>query len=283
MNTEQGARDRRTWRFEELEAAYSWIRGCILAYVMNRTLIGFLAAAAFLLGPGVGDAVAGGVETVRIYRLYQPGGHNDHMSSHNQYEASSQGYYAESSTLFYSQPHGGNGGTPANARPIYRCYIWGWDHMTSTSSNCEGAGLNEGRLGYLLTSPRSGHAPLYRCRQSTGEHFNSFDPNCEGSQYVTEYILGYARTDGNHFYHKATLSSGSGSNDCFGRCGLGCSWMPWEAWTSECYEHDQCVAQHGHLACLGVFADAAISYVEAGVKQLVKAVADIVSSIFDWF
>jgi hypothetical protein len=155
--------------------------------------------------------------------------------------------------------------------------------MTTASANCEGAGINEGRLGYLLNSPRAGHAPLYRCRRSNGEHFNSFSSNCEGSQYVTEHILGYARTDGNQSYNIATLSSGSGSDQCMGRCGLGCGWMPWEAWTPECLEHDQCVAQRGHLRCVGGFFEAAISYVEVGVRNLVKAVVDVVSSIFDWF
>ncbi len=240
------------------------------------------AAAMLLTGPGLSDAFAGGAETARIYRLYRPA-NGDHMSSTNKNEASYLGYYAESSTLYYTQPYGAGTGTPAYARPIYRCFIWGWDHMESTASNCEGAGTNESRLGYLLTSPRAGHAALYRCRQPNGEHFNSFSSACEGSQYVTEYILGYARTDANQSYNVATLSSGAGSNECYGRCGLGCGWMPWEAWTSECLEHDQCVDQKGHLACIGGLFKAAVSYVEVGVKTLVKAVVDVISSVFDWF
>ncbi len=246
----------------------------------HKLLIGSVAALAFLVGPALEQAQANGPETVRIYRLYRPK-NGDHMSSTNQYEASNLGYYAESSTLFYSHAYGAGTGTPAPTRPIYRCYIWGWDHMTSTSSTCEGQGAPEFRLGYLLTSPRSGHAAFYRCRTSRGEHFNSFSSTCEGQ--IREGILGYARTDANQYYHKATLSSGSGSNDCLGRCGLGCSWMPWEAYTPECLEHDQCVAAHGHMGCLGKFFVAAVSYVEAGVKSLFKAVADVVSSIFDWF
>ena len=250
--------------------------------IHGQIIAALSVVAAFLCGPGADYAVADSSETVRIYRLYRPA-NGDHMSSTSQYEASHLGYYAESSTLFYTQPYGGNGGTPAATRPIYRCYIWGWDHMESTSATCEGAGTNEGRLGYLLSSPRAGHAALYRCRQPNGEHFNSFSSTCEGTQYTTEYILGYARTDGNQYYHKAALSTGPGSNDCVGRCGMGCSWMPWDAWTSECLEHDQCVANHGHLSCIGGLFEAAISYVEVGVKSLVKAVVDAVSSFFDWF
>ena len=223
-------------------------------------------------------------ETRRVYRLYSASLHHDHMSSFSETEGSQWGYHAESSVLLYSQPYGGSGGTPAPTRPIYRCYIWGWDHMTTTSANCEGAsGTLESLLGYALTSPRSGHVAWYRCRIAGGsEHFTSLSSNCEG--HVVEGVLGYIRADGSQFYHQTVMNQGTVNNDCYGRCGWGCTWMPWEAWTDECAEHDRCVRDNGFFHCLdGRFLKAAVSYVEAGLKSLVKAVGNLVKHIFDWF
>ncbi len=235
--------------------------------------------------PPVGDtecssvipAILDTAETVRIYRLYRPAS-GDYMSSTDGSEGASQGYSIQRSFLFYTFDYGYGTGTPASARPIYRCLVDGWDHMESTASNCEGT-VSEGVLGYLLDSPRSGHAAFYRCVHSDGQHFSSFDADCEG--HVTEGILGYARVDGHQWHNHAVLSSGSG--ECVGRCGAGCEWMPWEAWTPECLDHDECVEDNGHLLCVGSFFDAAVSYVEAGFKSLAKAVVDAVTSVFDWF
>jgi hypothetical protein len=248
--------------------------------IMRKALV--LAAAAAVvcsLAPRVAEAAP---ETIRIYRLYCGSCRGDHMSSSDRYEAS-WGYYAESSMLYYAQAYGGNGDTPAPAHPVYRCYIWGWDHMDSLASNCEIGVGPEAVLGYLLDSWAPNHVGLYRCRQGNGEHFNSTDAGCEGQYY--DGFLGWAPADGFESYPQAALNQGGVSNDCLGRCGVGCGWMPWEAWTSECYAHDVCVQNHGYLApqCLVSFIPAAISYVWAGVKSLVHAVVDFVSSIFSWF
>lgn len=40
------------------------------------------------------------------------------------------------------------------------------------------------------------------------------------------------------------------ANDCFGCCGPGC-WGCTGCYTDACRAHDQCVADHGHLRCLG--------------------------------
>lgn len=120
--------------------------------------------------------------TVPVYRLYRPA-NGDHMSSRASNEAANLGYYSEGSSLYYdTQPAGGH--------PVYRCYIWGWDHMESTDPNCENAGVNEGAIGYLMDGPAAGHQAYYRCSQwGNWEHFNSTDPGCEGHR--TEYVLGY--------------------------------------------------------------------------------------------
>ncbi len=222
-------------------------------------------------------------ETRRIYRLYSASLHHDHMNSTNPNEGAQYGYSAESSVILYTQPYGGSGGTPAPTRPIYRCYIWGWDHMTSMNSTCEGAGTREATLGYVLTSPRSGHVAWYRCRVAgSNEHFTSLSSTCEGQ--VVEGVLGYIRADGNQFYHQTVMNQNSVNNDCYGRCGWGCTWMPWEAWTDECAEHDRCVRDNGFFHCLdGRFLRAAVSYVEAGLKSLVKAVGSFLKHVFDWF
>ncbi len=232
------------------------------------------AALALLIGFYSSTAHAQGV-TREIFRLYNPSNH-DHMSSTNQYEASPY-YHAESSMFFYVTGSATTG-TPCNARPIYRCRV-GYDHMESPASNCEGY-PNEGVLGYLCTSATSGHQALYRCRTyGGGEHFNSTNSGCEG--HIREFTLGYGKPG--YSYHANTMADTSGTGDCMGRCGLGCSWMPWESYTSACYEHDLCVQQHGHLACLPSLFKATVSYVLDGAVQLIKSVAHAIKSIFDWF
>jgi len=242
-----------------------------------------------VLAVGVLLGLSGAVEasppqTTTIYRLYSPYNNHDHMNSVNSSEGSQWGYYPESSVGFYSQPYGGNGGTPAPSRPVYRCLVWGWDHMESLDPNCEGW-VNEGVLGYLLAAPYSGHSALYRCRndQAKGEHFTSTDPGCEGR--VTEGPLGYFLANTFQGYAQASLNESPTRTDCMGRCGYGCNWMPWEAWTSACYDHDLCVRDKGllHPECIVKMVPAAVSYVVAGVKQLVHSVVSFVKKIFKWF
>ena len=230
-----------------------------------------------LIGLPASSALAEAPTHRQVFRLWSPN-IGDHMPSTNQYEAGNLGYRAESGYLFYAYPYGSaNGATPAPTRPIYRCYIWGWEHMASTASNCEIGYGNEGVLGYLLTSPRAGHAALYRCKQrNSGDHFMSTSSSCEG--HITEYVLGYYRVG--EVATDVRLNEGKVDNECLGRCGLGCGWMPWEAWTSECRRHDECVRDRGHLACLPQLAPAAISYVVAGAKTLLRSIGNAVKSFF---
>lgn len=249
---------------------------------MHRYSIRLRIAASFTLVvfASLLPAVALGNETKEVFRKTTSSSW-DHLPTTNPNEGNQWGYYIESSLLFYSQSYT----APQSARPIYRCLVNGWDHMLSTQSGCEGT-AKEGVIGYLLTSSRSGHVPVYRCRndQNRGEHFWSTSSGCEGR--VTEGLLGYALPS-NQVYTRTTMSNNSSqNNDCFGRCGLGCGWMPWEAWTPECRAHDQCVADHNgnQLPCLdGRFLAAAASYVWAGFKSLVKSIGHAIKSFFDWF
>lgn len=67
-----------------------------------------------------------------------------------------------------------------------------------------------------------------------------------------------------------TLGEGEGmpqfavGNNCFGCCGPGC-WgchLLGDCYTDACRAHDACVAQHGHLKCLGGLLKAIRSYFE---------------------
>lgn len=249
----------------------------VSAAMTKRAAVIAVVVAAVMMSGRVAQA---NTETLRVYRLYSPSyGPHDHMESHNQYEAQQLGFYPEAAYLFYAHPYGA-GGTPGPAHPVHRCLIWGWEHMTSLAANCEGAGYVEAQLGYALDNWAPGHTGLYRCRnaQARDEHFVSTDPGCEGR--VPEGLLGYIRLDDS--FQQAELQ-GAPDNECLGRCGLGCSWMPWEAWTSECRAHDECVRDNGQLACLGSFVDAAVSYVWAGVKTLVKTVTSFIKGIFSFW
>jgi hypothetical protein len=239
------------------------------------------AVAALMIGAISATALASNSETKEIFRKTRTADWN-HLPTDNPNEGNSSGYYIEGSLHFYAQPYGAVGGAPQGTVAVYRCLVNGWDHMLSTDYNCEGT-KRERRIGYLLKSARSGHVAVYRCRSDSnnGEHFWSTDYYCEGK--TREYRLGYALPSHNQ-HNQHNLNSGTVNNDCTGRCGLGCSWMPWEAWTPECRRHDECVRDNGHLKCLdGRMLDAAVSYVAAGAKQLVRSIGNAIKSFFRWF
>lgn len=247
---------------------------------LRRKLVALAALTSFAV-PALVPAVAlAAPETKELFRKTRTANW-DHLPTFDPNEGNQSGYYVESSTHIYSQPYGGTGGTPSASRPIYRCLVNGWDHMISLSSSCEGT-KSEGLLGYVLTSSASGHIPMYRCRndQNNGEHFWSSSSTCEGK--TTEALLGYVLPSSSGGTENS-LNSGVVNNDCIGRCGLGCSWMPWEAVTSQCRAHDECVRDHGHLACVGKLLPAAISYVAVGLKTLVRSIMNKVKSFFRWF
>ena len=80
------------------------------------------------------------------------------------------------------------------------------------------------------------------------------------------------------------MSEDGNTSDCFGRCGPGCNWSALgDYYTSACYDHDQCVQNNGHLACLPQLGPAVVSYAVAVVVSVVNKVAEAVKSFFDWW
>ncbi|WP_179947118.1 hypothetical protein [Tessaracoccus flavescens] len=82
--------------------------------------------------------------------------------------------------------------------PLYRCFLYGWNEMSSRDPGCEGAGVNLGVLGHVLTGPTTDSVPLYRCRLASrpdgfeaGDHFDSLQADCEGnpSDGIVGWIL----------------------------------------------------------------------------------------------
>ncbi len=86
-----------------------------------------------------------------------------------------------------------------NTIPLYSCYrtkrtdsVYGisgtWtyhDHFVSTHPACEGAGINEGTIGYVYTTPQANSVPIYRCWQGADDiqhgrwnHFVTHDSSC---------------------------------------------------------------------------------------------------------
>lgn len=80
--------------------------------------------------------------------------------------------------------------------PLYRCFLYGWDEMSSKDPACEGAGVNLGVVGHILAGPTTDSVPLYRCRLASrsdgfevGDHFDSLQPDCEGNP--VDGVLGW--------------------------------------------------------------------------------------------
>lgn len=86
---------------------------------------------------------------------------------------------------------------------------------------------------------------------------------------------------------RTTVSFGRvGNVDCTGRCGIGCTWMPYDAWTPECLVHDQCLqsTSTANPACWGpMFDAAAVSYIFALDPVYNKASNFIESILSDLF
>lgn len=81
---------------------------------------------------------------------------------------------------------------------------------------------------------------------------------------------------------RTTLLFGqAGNNQCTGRCGIGCTWMPYEASTPECLAHDQCLANSStaNPVCWGpLFDAAALSYIFA-IDPVYNKASNFVESI----
>jgi hypothetical protein len=66
-------------------------------------------------------------------------------------------------------------------------------------------------------------------------------------------------------------------NECFGCCGPGC-WGCTGIVTAECWGHDNCVRQHGHLACLFSAPECA----EGPCNSLIAAIGSLIGAIGNW-
>ena len=80
---------------------------------------------------------------------------------------------------------------------LYRCVLPKDLHFYTTNSSCEGAGRNEGELGYVSTTPKCGAVPLYRLvKAENGDHFYTIsdeerDAAVQVSNYTQEQVVGY--------------------------------------------------------------------------------------------
>ena len=83
-----------------------------------------------------------------------------------------------------------------NLIPFYRCALFGGKHLYTADVNCEGAGTNEGAMGYIAPSPICGSTPLYRLYYAaTGDHFYTTSDSERASAiaggHVDEGTVGY--------------------------------------------------------------------------------------------
>ncbi len=89
-----------------------------------------------------------------------------HLYTTDLAEASSGDFHLEAENYFflYAQPQAG-------IVALHRCLLGNGKRFYTTSSSCEGAGTNEGPLGYLAGEQICGSAPLYRLYHPQNGHF----------------------------------------------------------------------------------------------------------------
>ncbi len=85
---------------------------------------------------------------------------------------------------------------PGNSRiPIYRCILNSdQSHAVSLKDDCEGAGRNEGILGYAMNSPSAiANKAIYRCQSLAIQRYmmSLSEVECQNASMVKESILGY--------------------------------------------------------------------------------------------
>jgi hypothetical protein len=140
--------------------------------------------------------------------------------------------------------------------PVYLCKLPG----TSTLYLTADAGCSPGtRVGYAATTNQSFTPPGTQRVCLSGTTWPPVAlPNC------VNQALGPIKST---VVKRTTLSfAQAGNNQCTGRCGIGCTWMPYEASTPECLAHDQCLANSftANPVCWGPLFDAAAqSYIFA--------------------
>jgi hypothetical protein len=254
--------------------------------------LGVFAAGLVCAFAYIQPASAAAPEMVKVHQKYAHTGGTapaDFLPTRDPNEAN-PAYAAGGQAWLYTQPYGGTGNTPAIAVAFRRCYKATSTkyHYINTGSGCVQAGdVNEGVLGYALTSARAGHVALRRCAIGTGTdgHWYVTDGGCgaDADKGILGYVVPVPAPP-----PEASLSTGK-TNDCMGRCGMGCNgWMPASLvganiYTDQCLAHDQCVAQKGLLACMnGTFVLAAISYSVATDILIVRAIGDALKSVFHW-
>jgi hypothetical protein len=133
-----------------------------------------------------------------IYRSYHSGNGN-HFHSVSPTEGPNAGFKDEglSFRLSATNPTG-------SLVPLYRCYRPSGDHMYTLRADCEGAGRNEGALGFCSRSPGSRRVALYRGFQNSGigDHMTTQHPSdfSNGTPaYRNEGITCYGTNHGGTF------------------------------------------------------------------------------------
>lgn len=139
----------------------------------------FAAESDALPGPLPASPKASINDTVLIYQRYSAS-LDDTALAYTATEGQAYGYVTVNGARFYLY-------ASSAVQPVYRC-LDGKDHFVSLAINCEGK-TQQGRLGYLWKTWKTGHSPLYRCRKG-GDHFVSNYSNCGG--HINEGRIGYS-------------------------------------------------------------------------------------------
>jgi hypothetical protein len=132
-----------------------------------------------------------------IVRAY---GWGEHFYTLSGSEAAGARYTIESLMAFFLPPS-----QQAGTVPFYRCWVASiGKHLYTVSPNCEGAGNNEGALGFIATGPQDGTTPLYRLYYTSGDHlYTTSAAERDSSQtggYRYEGIAGYVWPNDNVFW-----------------------------------------------------------------------------------
>ena len=129
-----------------------------------------------------------------VHRAYSPT--LGHLYTLDQAEASSGDFNLEFANFFYlyAAPQPG-------LAPLYRCLLGNGKRFYTSSESCEGAGENEGALGYLSGDPLCGGVSLYRLYKPGAGHFyttsaSERDNAVDNLGYTFESTVGHVWADG---------------------------------------------------------------------------------------
>lgn len=131
-----------------------------------------------------------------------------------------------------------------------------------------GIGAVLAALGLVLTEPASAYTSGYQMHSS----------------------LGRGGTHGSYTPHTHGVSSCPYVNDCFGRCGPGCSTVFGSVTTTACTNHDQCIKDRectygdsgaaAQVNCVGLLGAAAGSLIQYHWDNFVNWVKDDLGSVW---